>query len=678
MKIKADQHVKKLNIEDINYVLNKNVSAKLDLDILSDQIKLNNGELELENLKFGVNGNIEKSGSKKIDLLISGKNLNLHNFIKNLPPTVIDEFPNIIGQKGTATLNLSISGENVKLNKPHIEALFLLNNAQLFDLEREIRLTHVNIDGEFTNGVKNRATSSKIIFKTFSAQMESNMFEGSFELTNFVNPDIKLDLFTELNLEEIQEIFNLDTIEILKGTAISQIQYSGNYKDLRAFNFRDLFTKDYTVSLELSQGKLKFKSHPLILNEISGNIDLNRTLYTDSLYFQVNNNDFLIKGRVSKLFEFFNEKDMFNINAQLFSRKINLDELSLLFKSENKDQKEGFSFPEKLALQLRLNIENFEVGKFYATQLTGNLNYKPKMFSLHEISFSAMNGNVKAGGVIIQKFNNDFLVKTQSRLTNINMNKLFYSFNNFGQSFISNQNLEGNLTGDIFFSSEFSDKIEVYRKTVSSESDIIITNGELNNFEPLTGLSKFVDIDELEKVKFSTLKNTITIKNEQVNIPQMDIESSALNITASGVHQFNGEYEYHVNLLLSDLLSGKMKKRKKKEKENENIEEDSQGRMRLFLLVEGDKEKNKVRYDRKEARKQRKADLNSEKSELKQILNEEYGWYKDDTSVVKSDSKDDRFQIEFEEINKEKQQKESEETDQKFVIEWEEDTTNNL
>lgn len=675
MKIKADQFIEKMNIENIDYILKKDVKARLDLDILNDLIRLNNGSLNLENLSFGINGNIEKRGRKKVDLLISGKDLNLSSFIKNLPPKVIEEFPNIIGQKGTATLNLNISGENIKTTKPHIEALFLLNNAQLFDLEREIRLSNVNIDGEFSNGEKNKAISSKIIFKTFSARIESNSFEGSFELKNFNDPEIKLDLFSELYFDEIQEIFQIDTVDIMEGFAKSQIQYSGSYEELRSFNFRDLFTKDYTVSVELSEGILKFKNHPLILNKISGNIDLNRTLYTDSLYFKVNSNDFLIKGRISKLFEFFNEKEIFNINARLYSRKLNLDELALLFKTENSDNTEGFQFPEKIALQLRLNIENFEVGKFYATEIKGNLNYKPKMFSLHEVSFNSMNGNVKAGGVIIQKYNNDFLVRTQSRLKNINMNKLFYSFNNFGQTFISNQNLEGNLNGDVYFSSEFSNKIEVYNHSVSSEGDITITDGELNNFEPMMGLSRFIDIDELKNIKFSTIKNSITIKDEQIIIPQMDIESSALNLTASGVHHFKSEYEYHVNMLLSDILSGKMKKSKRKKQKDENIQEDKEGRMRLFLLVEGNKNKNKVRYDRKAARTERRANLKDEKNELKEILNEEYGWYQNDTTINNQKEQKEGFQIEFEENKKKSTKKEKIESDQKFVIEWEEDTT---
>ncbi|MDA3952655.1 MAG: hypothetical protein PF485_03345 [Bacteroidales bacterium] len=682
MKIKLDQFIENLSVGDIDYVYNKNTKANLDLDIVNNSISIKNGTLNLDNLKLDVNGSIENSGNKKTDLVISGKNLNLKKFIEHLPPRVLNEFPNIIGQKGNATLSLNISGINIKENSPHIEALFLLNEAQLFDIEREIRLSNVNVEGEFSNGTDNNSRTSKLLLKSFNTNLESNYFEGSFELTNFENPHIKLDLSSELYFDEIKEIFNLDTIEIFNGIANAKIKYNGEYEELRRFKPRHLLTKDYTVYLNIKNGEFKLKNHPLVLNEISGEIDLNRTLYTDSLYFKVNNNDFLIKGRISKLFEYFNEKEIFNINARVYSRKIDLDELTLLFQSKTTINSETYQFPDKIALQLRLEIENFEVGKFYATSVKGNLNYKPKMFSLHEISFNSMNGKVKAGGVIIQKLNNDFIVKTQSRLTDINMNKLFYSFNNFGQTFITSQNLEGALTGDVYFSSEWSNKIEVRKETVSSECDITISDGELNNFEPMLGLSRFIDIEELKSIKFSTLKNKISIKDEQISIPQMDIESSAINITASGNHKFNHEYEYQIQLLLSDLLSRKMRKSNRKKQVDENIEEDDEGRAILYLLLEGDKDKSKVKYNRKAARTVRKENLKDERSELRKILNEEFGWFKNDSSLndASINTGKEEFEIEFEENRKTKEKKKEEnaESEQNFVIEWEEDSTKQL
>ena len=123
--------------------------------------------------------------------------------MEQLPSKVIEEFPNIIGQKGSASIDLKISGNKIKEYVPHIEAQFLLNKAQFFDIERDVRLSNIDIEGEFTNGSKNNFTTSKLLFKKFNTNLESNYFEGSLELTNFNNPQIKLDLISELYFDEV-------------------------------------------------------------------------------------------------------------------------------------------------------------------------------------------------------------------------------------------------------------------------------------------------------------------------------------------------------------------------------------------------------------------------------------------------------------------------------------------
>jgi len=361
------------------------------------------------------------------------------------------------------------------------------------------------------------------------------------------------------------------------------------------------------------------------------------------------------------------------------SNHINLSQLSLLFKKDDeKNADPVYRLPEKVALSLKLDIKDFEVGKFSATAIRGDLNYKPRMISLHEISFYSMDGYVKAGGVITQKFNDDFLVRMQSRLNEINMHKLFYSFNNFGQEFISNKNLNGNLTGEVFFSSEWNDRLQINKKTIRSENNIIITNGELINFEPLLGLSKFIDVQELQHIKFSTLKNQITIKDEKVYIPQMDIESSAMNIAASGIHGFDNNFTYRVKVLLSDVISGRLKRSVKRHSEYENIEDDGLGRTSLFLLIEGNPEDYKVKYDRKAAREELKQNIQQEKLTLKQIFQEEFGWGENDSSSLIKEEKqtNNNFEIEWEEDKKNKSEKKEtiRNNEQKFVIEWEEDT----
>jgi hypothetical protein len=149
-----------------------------------------------------------------------------------------------------------------------------------------------------------------------------------------------------------------------------------------------------------------------------------------------------------------------------------------------------------------------------------------------------------------------------------------------------------------------------------------VTGGELIQFEPLLALSKFISVEELNNVRFDTLRNQISISDSRLTIPRMMVSSNILNVEVFGQHGFDQEMDYHVNLLLNDLL-----RRKAKRQETFDGHEiiDERGRTRLFLWVRGKPGDIKIGFDKKEVRKKLKDDLKEEGKSLKQLFKEEFG-----------------------------------------------------
>ena len=88
------------------------------------------------------------------------------------------------------------------------------------------------------------------------------------------------------------------------------------------------------------------------------------------------------------------------------------------------------------------------------------------------------------------------------------------------------------------------------------KSDLLIENGELNDYKPLESLETFAAKEDLKNVQFSTLQNTINIENSRIYIPQMHIASNALNLDVEGIHYFNSNIDYSIRLELTKVLSG--------------------------------------------------------------------------------------------------------------------------
>jgi hypothetical protein len=134
----------------------------------------------------------------------------------------------------------------------------------------------------------------------------------------------------------------------------------------------------------------------------------------------------------------------------------------------------------------------------------------------------------------------------------------------------------------------------------------------------------------------------------------MDINSSSLNINLFGNHNFNNQIDYHVQLLVAEIL---VNKKKVKEDIGDNfVNDDGLGKTKLYLRLTGDASNPTVKFDSKEVRKKITSNLNDEKETLKNVLREEFN--------IKQDKKEDN---QSELIEKKDQQN--------FIIEWEKDTT---
>jgi hypothetical protein len=101
------------------------------------------------------------------------------------------------------------------------------------------------------------------------------------------------------------------------------------------------------------------------------------------------------------------------------------------------------------------------------------------------------------------------------------------------------------------------------------------------------------------------------------------------------VHSFDNIVEYHLKLLLSDILAKKAKKARKDVEEFGVVQDDGLGRTSLFISMIGPVSDPVISYDSQGAREKVKNDLVKEKQSMKQLLKEEFGLFKKDTSTVK-------------------------------------------
>jgi hypothetical protein len=139
------------------------------------------------------------------------------------------------------------------------------------------------------------------------------------------------------------------------------------------------------------------------------------------------------------------------------------------------------------------------------------------------------------------------------RLKNVDLNKVLYKMDNFGQSFVVSNNLKGILSGTIKSNAHFfSDFTADLRKT-TAHIEATITKGRLINFTPLYAMADFMGDKDLDDIHFGELTNTIDVKEGNIHIPAMKLASSIGYMHLSGKQNFDKDMrmDYEIKLPLS-------------------------------------------------------------------------------------------------------------------------------
>lgn len=656
------------------------VSAMVELDVNGDLFKISQGQLNFGKMRFLTEGEYYGGGINRIDISVVGDGLDLKTASSFLSGEYL-EFVNNYNPYGSVIFSARMHGRYSRNERPSVAGDFALQDAGLSRKGVRTKLHGVSVRGSFSNGKLASPLSYSFELESFAGFIGNSPFRGNMKIENLITPYLRGNVLFDGSVGELVDFYKPSAVESAAGQMKLGISVNGYLEKLSELSLENIPQIFPEVKVEITDGSLFLNEKPWQFEGINGKMHLTRKLVFDNLSFINRGNNFVISGELfSDAGYVFRKGANLNMKGSVHSGYLNLDVLLPDVETRTEDKK-VLMFPEKLFTNVSFSCDEFIFRDFRAKNIRGIVNYKPRMFTLNSITFLSMDGSVTGGGAIIQKLNNDFLFQAQTSFENINISDLFFSFNNFSQDFITNKHLKGSLSGTLNFISEWNNDFALITEKIVADSKIQITGGELVNFAPMTSLSRFIEVEELRHVRFSKLQNEIFIRNQIVTIPSMEIQSSAFNMTISGTHSFNNQFNYRLRVLLSDVLFAKAKKAKKENEQYAIIEDDGVGRTILPLVISGTPDDFKVNYDRRAAVEIIRQGFEEEKKTLRKILNEEFGWFSKDSVGAKSkdvQQKVPSYKIEWDEEEKKvaippTQVTKKDAVKKQFQITWDED-----
>lgn len=637
--------------DGVNYIQEREIASSFSLhvNLVSNIYTINNAQVSIDDLKLNTTGNIiHLNEGNKIALTIQSEGAGLKELIQMFPDHSTKEL-NKYEFKGKINFTATINGLSSKMKTPMVKIDFSSGSTSVKPVNSDFVLDKMQFKGFYTNRFSAAYPVSYLSLSQFSSYLDKQPVSGNISFTDLSNPMVNGNLAGNIDLATLSAFYRPDTIANMAGKAKINLKFEGQSGNTAGY------TSSGTVDLQNVSFTLKQKA--AVFEEFNGKFIFNGNRFNiENLNGRAAGSDIKVNGSIDNFFSFiFQKNQILQGRAQLVSRNLDLNELlEDKKKTTSNDTAYFLDINEHFNVLLEVNVGVITFRKFQAWNLKGNISVNDKVLSTDNLSFKTMSGNMSITGAINARQPNNVLISCNAKAGKIDIRELFYETGNFGQAVIKDNNISGLLTANIDFTGVWTKSLHCDLDKIKVRSDFTIEKGELIKFEPIMALSRYLKGADLQLIKFSEIKNNITIDRQKIYIPSMDIKSSALELTASGTHTFDNIVDYRLQLLLSQVTG---KKVKAMNTEFGTIEDDGYGRTKIFLTMKGPMADPKIKYDTKGTEEKIVNDIKQENKNIKQILNKEFGWFKKDSAAVKTNTqknKKEELQIERGESDDEK------------------------
>lgn len=647
LKAEGDLLCRRFVSDSTVYLKEKEVRLEgaLDVNTTTGQYRLEPTRLKVAAVDFNVGGDFTvDSVATKLNLTVEASEAGLKEFISLLPAGYEVYFKDY-KTSGRFLFRGTIRGTANKQSSPAIVVDFSIRDGRLQPKGEDVALERIQFNGSFRS--RNAKGSSELVIPALAAQLGGHPIKADLRLDDLEHPYLTLHASCGLDLAQVRSFIPMDTLASLGGRMDLDVSFAGKVSDLPRVNAENLYKVQASGSVRLTDVAFTLKRNPLEFRDFDGSFHLdNNKVDVESLSGRISSSDLRMSGTFDNFITFLlipNQPGY--MRARLESSRLELDEL-LSDKSATsaEDTSYKLKFNPRLRADLDVEVGQLTFRRFKAEDIAGRILLDHEVITGRQLRFRSMNGTCTMDATIDAARDDSVYMRCVADIKRIDIRELFYELENFDQETMTDKNVKGLVSASVQFSSTWTSGLVNDPRKTRSAIELTIENGELNDFAPLQPVAKYIHLSDLNRIRFSTLRNTITIERRRINIPQMEVQSSALNLSLSGVHDFDNIVDYRLQLLLSDVLGRKVKQQNS---EFGEVEDDGLGRTRLFLSMKGPVDDPKIGYDRKGAGEKVRSDLAREKQTIKSMLKEEFGLFRKDTAKAPPARKKEELQVDW-------------------------------
>ncbi len=470
----------------------------------------------------------------------------------------------------TKPLNLTatIEGPMAFRTIPIVNVQWVVKHNQL--VTPVVTLDDCNFTGSFTNE-RNKAyprtdDNSEVMLAKLSANWGgiSLLANTNTIVTNLVHPILQFDFTSATTLAALDEKLGLATLHFIKGGALLNLQYNG------PLGASPAMMQYLSGNLVIKDAEVNYAPRNLTFGNCNGEIIFSQSaLLVRSLQCDLNTNHFKVEvaGQNLNVLAAASIPGQATVLCTVFTPDIDLADFKSLFAARRtptvrKKASGGMARPavqlddalENGTLNMNLKANAVHMNRFTARNVQANIAFKNNDMEVEKVSLQHADGRLTMNARIHQVNDNYHEASTNVNLENINVQKLFYAFNNFGMTGLTSDNLRGTLNTTAHVKLGIDGKGNIMQKSMVGNLQFSLKKGALKNMESLKNIQKVAFKDrDFSNVEFAELKDSLELRKDEIFIHRMEIESSALTLFVEGIYSFATNTDISIQVPLSNL-----------------------------------------------------------------------------------------------------------------------------
>lgn len=557
--------------EGISYLLNTavNLDATLLMNLDDMRFTFKENRLALNQLLMGIDGWFAMPGDDmEMDIKLTASETKLRGLMSMVPAVFKEGFEElkISGDFGLeayvkGTMNDSLMpgfGANMKINEGRI----------LYpDLPKSIDNIRVNASVVSTGGM----SLDNTIIEVPVAHMEiaENPIDLTFNLSNpMTDPLIKLGVKAEMMLAEFKEAIPLGENEDISGYIKSDLKLSGRMSAIETENYEafnasgGLIVRDFSYQTPdmpltvINKASLKFNPQSLTLEEfdcVYGKTDVQANgQLTNYLAYALN--DEVLKGNLSI------RSNKIDVNEFMEDTDETTKETATTIDTADGNESASMSvveIPENIDFIMDARINQILYDQLVITDANGEIKIHDRQMDLSNLSMNMLGGEVVMEGFYNTQNPTAPKIDFAFGINELDINRTVSTFNTVEKMAPIAKSCEGRFSADFSMTGELDEHMEPVLESLFGNGGLSTQAVSINNFKPLTRLSKVLKNESLENPTLKNINVNFKFVNGRVYVDPFDVNFEDINATISGNSGFDKTIDYTMNMLIPrDKLGG--------------------------------------------------------------------------------------------------------------------------